>query len=76
MKGHGKHRVYELHHPMSLGDILAALFRRKPKKSAGGAAEVLGIGQMRRIDDRVIADEPSYSETATELAGAGDRRHD
>ena len=76
MKGHGKHRVYELHHPMSLGDILAALVRRKPKKSAAGAAAILGSGQRRRTDDLVMADDPQYSETATELAGAGDGRHD
>jgi len=32
MLGEGKLCRFELHHPMSLGDLLAALFRGKPRK--------------------------------------------
>lgn len=43
MMGNGKFSRYELHPPMSLGDVLAALFRRKPKTAR--AARLVGPGQ-------------------------------
>jgi hypothetical protein len=44
MMGHGKDCRYELHHPMSIGDVLAALFRGKPKEPGAGA-KLLGLGR-------------------------------
>ncbi|HUY94284.1 MAG TPA: hypothetical protein VMU71_03255 [Terracidiphilus sp.] len=44
MMGHGKDCRYELHHPMSIGDVLAALFRGKPKEPGAGA-KLFGLGQ-------------------------------
>lgn len=42
MMGYGKSSRYELHPPMTLGDVLAALFRRKPKKAAARTFPAVG----------------------------------
>jgi len=52
MLGHGKLCHYELHHPMSLGDALAALFRREPRKQRpANAAALLSLGQKPESAD-------------------------
>jgi hypothetical protein len=46
MLGDGKLCRFELHHPMSLGDAFAALFRGKPRKANPEKAQaLLGLGK-------------------------------
>ncbi len=46
MLGNGNLGRYERHHPMSLGDVLAALFRGKPQKAHPGKTQtLLGMGK-------------------------------
>lgn len=49
MMGHDRSTRYELHAPMSLGDVLAALFRRKPKRAR--APRSLELGQKPEIGE-------------------------
>lgn len=72
MKGHGKHRGYELHHPMSLGDFLAALFRRKPKKFSAAPEAFLRPVQPQMVARAESADDPLPREATKELTAAGD----
>lgn len=71
MLGQGKLCRYELHHPMSLGDVLAALFRGKPKKAHPlGAAP--GLGQRREPvgADPAVPKQTKESREAVETASA------
>jgi len=52
MLGHGKLCRFELHHPMSLGDILAALFRGMSRQ----AQAFLGVGKKPEPSGREPAD--------------------
>ena len=70
MMGYGRSCRYELHHPMSLGDALAALFRAKPKKLEEDAETLLGLGQ--RVEP---GDDPVPSLLASEEADAAATAH-
>jgi len=62
----GKGYRYRIHHPMSLGDALAALFRREPKQ-AGARTARLGVEQRPKP---IRADAPELSLPSEELDDA------
>lgn len=51
MLDQGKLCRYKLHHPMSLGDALAALLRRKPRKQQENPEGLLGLRTKPASDD-------------------------
>lgn len=62
MMGYGRSCRYELHHPMSLADALAALFRAKPKKLDENVETLLGLGQRMEPGDEPVPNLPASEE--------------
>ncbi|HWE87740.1 MAG TPA: hypothetical protein VG267_22545 [Terracidiphilus sp.] len=71
MLGHGKLCRYELHHPMSLSDVFAALFRPKPKKAQPVSA-LLGLGQRPEPEgaEPAVPEQTNESREAVETVSA------
>lgn len=70
MPGKGKYCRYELHHPMSLSDFLAALFRGKPKMQHAATAEMRILSGRETV---LTAPEPAVmcSREECDAVGAG-----
>lgn len=69
MKSQGKDCRFELHHPMSLSDALAALFRWEPRKRRGENAEALfGLGERAGVGEPEPATRKSEEREEADVA--------